>query len=273
MRGSQGESPSPTALTPTRSVCRRRGEEARAEGRMKSRGGDDSNRGAVPRQRKRVRGMGDPEGGRRRGCPANQGRPVASLSIPAACPAPPAAATWWLFSASASQTRSMTGRCSRLFPIGTAILAAGRRGSFASARGVAGRESLISTLPTLAASDCSSAAVMEPTGRAQPTPAITRSLSMRIAVSGGRPEARAAGPPRERGAEGIASPSVRLGSSYPKVGLRLSTYLPAWCREDMAALKAARARLESGSESAGGGRAPGSAPLGSYQQLRAAGGG
>ena len=96
---------------------------------------------------------------------------------------------------------------------------------------------------------------------------------MRIAVSGGRLEARAAGPPREQGAEGIASPSVRLGSSYPKVGLRLSTYLPAWCREDMAARKAARARLESGSGSAGAGRAPGSAPLASYQQLRAAGGG
>ena len=53
----------------------------------------------------------------------------------------------------------MTGRCSRLFPIGTAILAAGRRGSLASARGVAGRWSLISTLPTLASSDSSSAAV------------------------------------------------------------------------------------------------------------------
>ena len=33
---------------------------------------------------------------------------------------------------------------------------------------------------------------------------------MRIAVSGGRLEARAAGPPRERGAEGITGPSVRL---------------------------------------------------------------
>ena len=167
---------------------------------------------------------------------------MASLSIPAACPALPAAATWWPFSASASQTRSMTGRCSRLFPIGTAILAAGRRGSFASARGVAGRGSLISTLPSLAASDCSSAPVMEPTGRAQPTPAITRG---RFPGASPCPAAGLKPAPPARPASKVRKESLvhRHDSSYPKVSLRLSNYLLACCRDDMAAPQAARARL------------------------------